>query len=188
MKQYLLLMLTIVSFYYAVGQEDELVTKGSTKINRQLIPKSVIDSLNTNFPQSVAIEYYSMPPYVAKNAWAIAEADSLVSYRDTTLYYLFVVKRNNLKFYGVFSASGQLIMTKLREDVAVLPGEVQESMKEIRKDYPGFKVRSSSCYKNEGKSRQLYYEVVAERGNSQQRFFYDVAGTLVKIDVIRRND
>lgn len=188
MKQYMLLILTIASFYSAVGQEDELVIKGTTKINRQLTPKSVIDSLYARFPQSVAIEYYSMPPFVAKNTWAIAEADSLVSYQDTLNYYLLVVKRNNLKFYSVFSAGGQLIMTKLKEEVAELPNEVLASMKDIRKDYPGYKVRSSTCYKNEGLARQPYYEVVAERGNSQQRFFYDVAGTLVKIDVIRRND
>lgn len=187
MKQYLLLLLSIACFCYAFGQEDAFVVKETTKINRQLIPKPVIDSLNKIFPRSVAIEYYSMPPYVAKNAWAIAEVDSLVSYRDTSNYYLIVIKRGDLKFYGAFSAMGQLIMTKKKETTDLLPGVVQHSMRSIRKDYPGYRVRSSSCYMNESQAKQLYYEVVAERGPNQQRFFYDAGGTLVKIDVIRRD-
>lgn len=188
MKQYLLLMLSIAICGYVSGQEDVLVVKETTKINRQLIPTRVIDSLNKIFPRSVAIEYYAMPPYVAKNTWAIADVDSLVSYRDTTDYYLLVLKRGDLKFYSVFSATGQLIMTKKREDATILPDLVQHSMLEIRRDYPGFKVRSSSCYTNENQSKQLYYEVVAERGANMQRFFYDAGGTLVKIDVVRRDN
>lgn len=188
MKQYLLLVLSIAICSYVAGQEDALVVKETTKINRQLIPKPVLDSLNKIFPRSVAIEYYAMPPYVAKNAWAIAEVDSLVSYRDTTSYYLLVIKRGNMKFYSVFSATGQLIMTKKKETAAILPTVVQQSMQDIRRDYPGYKVRSSSCYTNESQSRQLYYEVVAERGANMQRFFYDSGGTLVKIDVVRRDN
>lgn len=186
MKQYLLLVLTIIISWYAVGQEDALIIEGSTKINRQLIPGPVMDSLHQLFPKAVPIEYYSMPPASAKNAWAVAGADSLVSYSDPTDYYLIVIKKAGIKFYSLFSANGVLIMTKLKENMTVLPGTVQESMKGIRKDYPGFKVRAADCYKNEDRTRQLYYEVIAERGNNQQRFFYDVGGTLVKIDVIRR--
>jgi hypothetical protein len=186
MKQYLLLVLTIIISFYAIGQEDALIIKESTKINRQLIPGPVMDSLHQLFPKAMPIEYYSMSPASAKNAWAVAGADSLVSYHDSTDYYLIVIKKAGIKFYSLFSASGVLIMTKLKENVTVLPGTVQESMKEIRKDYPGFKVRSADCYKNEDRARQLYYEVIAERGNNQQRFFYDEGGTLVKIDIIRR--
>jgi hypothetical protein len=186
MKQYLLLVLTTIISYCAVGQEDALIIKEATKINRQLIPGPVMDSLHQLFPKAMPIEYYSMSPISAKNAWAVAGADSLVSYSDSTSYYLIVIKKAGIKFYSLFSASGVLIMTKLKENVTVLPGTVQESMREIRKDYPGYKVRSADCYKNEDRARQLYYEVIAERGQHQQRFFYDVGGTLVKIDVIRR--
>lgn len=188
MKQFLLLALGIAFFGYVSGQEDALVVKEATKINRQLIPPPVFDSLQKFFPRSLVIEYYTMPPHVAKNTWAIADVDTLVSYRDTTDYYLLVVKRGDLKFYSVFSATGQLIMTKKREDATILPAVVLHSMEGIRRDYPGYKVRSTACYTNESQSKQRYYEVVAERGANQQRFFYDAGGTLVKIDVIRRNN
>lgn len=187
MKQYLLSMLTIACFYYAAGQEDQLIIHEATKINRQLVPRQVMDSLHKIFPHTVAIEYYSMPPAAARNGWAVP-VDSLVAYTDTADYYLIVNKKGDIKFYSLFAANGALLMTKLKEDVTYLPGLVKESMKDIQADYPGYKVRSAICYRNENRSRHLYYEVIAERGINQQRFFYDPAGTLVKIDIIRRNE
>jgi hypothetical protein len=186
MKQFLLLLLITGINYNAVAQEDAFVIKEATKINRQLIPAPVMDSLHRLFPKSTPIEYYAVPPATAKNAWAVADADSLVSYSDSTSYYLLVLKRDDYKFYSLFSATGVLIMTKQPEDLTYLPGTVKESLKGIRKDYPGFKIRNSSFYRNENRTRQMYYEVIAERGNHQQRFFYDAGGILVKIDAIQR--
>ena len=187
MKQLSLLALSIACFYYAAGQEDALIIKEATKINRQLIPQQVMDSLHKLFPQTLAIEYYSMPPAAARNAWAVP-ADSIIAYTDTTNYYLLVNKNGDTKFYSLFAANGTLIMTKLKGDVTHLPDMVKASMKDIQADYPGYKVRSATCYRNENRSRHLYYEVIAERGINQQRFFYDPAGTLVKIDVIKKDD
>lgn len=185
MKQYTLLLLMLAYSYYVVGQEDALIIKESTKINRQLVPGPVLDSLHSLFPGAIGIEFYNVPPMTARNSWAV-DCDSLVPYNDSLQYYLVVCKRGELKFYSMFTAEGLLIMTKQKDEVTELPVEVRQSLKDIRKDYPGFKVRSSGYYRNENRDRHLYYEVIAERGNRQQRFFYDGVGTLVKIDVIQR--
>ncbi|WP_315815170.1 hypothetical protein [Paraflavitalea speifideaquila] len=169
MKPFFLLLFFTITAYYAIAQEDAFVINEATKINRQLVPAPVIDSLHRLFPKATPIEFYTVPPATAKNAWA--DADTMVSYSDPASFYLLVLKRGDQKFYSLFSATGLLIMTKQQEDLTYLPGTVKESLKGIRKDYPGFKVRSSRFYRNESRARQMYYEVIAEKGNNQQRFF-----------------
>lgn len=185
MKQYLFFLVSLCSFYGAQAQEDQLIVQEATKINRQLVPATVMDSLHQLFPHMLPIEYYTLPPVAARNAWAVP-ADSLVPHTDSSEYYLIINKRSDLKLYTLFANDGHLIMTKLREDVSILPDVVMTSIKELRTDYPGYKIRSTACYRNEDRDRRLYYEVIAERGINQQRFFYDPEGTLVKIDIIRR--
>lgn len=187
MKQLTLVLLLLTYIHCAVGQEDALITQESTKINRQLVPPPVLDSLRNLFPQTIGIEFYSVPPAIARNIWAVM-ADSLVPYNDSLQYYLVVCKKGLDKFYSVFAADGFLLMTKQKDDVAQLPVVVKESMKDIRKDYPGFKILSSGYFRNEDRDRHTYYEVIAERGSLRQRFFYDGGGTLVKIDLAQRHN
>lgn len=184
MKNYLLLLTIIASLNYAVGQEDELIINGTIKINRQLTPPQVIDSLYKIFPKAMILEYYQMPAYAARNGWTVAETDSLVSYGAPDCY-LIIIKRGDLKFYSLFSAEGLMVMTKLRENVTELPPDIKASLKTIQQDYPGYKVRSTAYYKNQDRSRHLYYEIIAERGTHQQRFFYELNGTLVKSEGVR---
>lgn len=184
MKKQFLLIPVIACFMYAMGQEDELIISGTTKINRQLTPQPVIDSFYKTFPQAIALEYYQVSSYAARSAWTVDEADSLVSLGDENCYLL-IIKRDGLKFYSLFSAGGELVMTKLKEeDVTALPSPVQASLRTIHKDYPGYRIRSQAFYKNQDHARHLYYEVIAERGNQLQRFFYARNGTLVKSEGI----
>lgn len=186
MKQFLFILFFFCSCYVVLAQEDRLIVQEATKINRQLVPAPVMDSLYKIFPRTQAIEYYSMPMMAARNAWAVP-ADSLVPYTDTAGYYLIVNKKGDQKFYTLFAADGDLVMMKLREELSYLPELVQASMRALRKTYPGYRINASACFKNEDRGRRLYYEVIAERGVNRQRFFYDPEGTLVKIDIIARN-
>lgn len=188
MKKHLLFLTAITCFLYAIGQEDELIIHGTTKINRQLTPQLVIDSFYKTFPQAIALEYYQVPFYAARSGWIVDEADSLLEYGDADCYLL-IIKKNGLKFYSLFSADGELVMTKLKAaDVTALPSPVQAALRTIHKDYPGYRVRSEIYYKTQDHSRHLYYEIIAERGNQQQRFFYAMNGTLVKSEGIAKVD
>lgn len=184
MKKYLLLFTAITCITYAMGQEDELIIYGTTKINRQLTPQPVIDSFYKTFPKAMALEYYQVPSYAAQSGWTVATEDSPAAYGSADCYLL-IVKKNGLKFYSLFSATGELVMTKLREDVEALPAPVKESLKTIPKDYPGYKVRSQAYYKTRDRFRHMYYEIIAERGNHQQRLFYGLDGTLVKSEGLK---
>lgn len=80
MNKLLLLLTGMLVCVHAISQEDELVTSGATKINRQLTPNPVIGSLGKTFPGAVPIEYFIIDAGTAKERWTITEDEGNVGW------------------------------------------------------------------------------------------------------------
>lgn len=181
MKKYLSLLAAIALFSTAFAQDDELIIHGTTKVNKNLAPKVVIDSLNKTFPNAKAVQYYKTPKDAAKEGWTVTE-DNDLGPDDEIDYYTISFNRNNMKYYGLYKANGHLVSSRLKQNVNNLPAAIKSSMKMLGTQYPGYKVLSKTYYKNLNHTKKKeYYEIVAEKGNDKKRLYYAADGTLIKV-------
>lgn len=181
MSRSLLLLAGMLVCLHSISQEDEIITSGTTKISRQLTPKQIIASLARAFPGAVTIEYFITEGGTAKEGWTITEEEGNAC-QDGLAYYIISFKRGDLKYYGLFSQDGQLVMLKVKQDLSELPNAVKESLKSLGKEHYGYRLLSKTYYKNQNQLRRAeYYEVVAERGKEKKRLFYNLDGTLATV-------
>lgn len=181
MKQCLLLLAALACFSVTFAQEDELVIHGTTKVSKNLTPKQVVDSLNKRFPDAKSVQYFKTPHDAAQNGWTITE-DNELGPDDQVDYYTIAFTRNNMKYYGLYRANGELVSSKLRQNVNNLPRAITTSLKSLNAQHPGYKVVSKTYYKNTNYSKQKeHYEIIASDGKSKKRLFYAPDGTLVKV-------
>jgi len=181
MKKYLLLPVLALSSLGLWAQND-LVIKGTKKIDKQMTPQQVIDSLHKRFPNAEAVQYYHVPASAARaNGWNVTEEDNLSSNAEVD-YYEISFKREGLHYYGLYDRNGQLLKAKIQQNVTTLPDPVVASLKELGKKYPGYKVVSKTFYKtqNYAKSKE-YYEVVAQNGSKKKIVTYSADGTILKV-------
>ncbi|MDF2191579.1 hypothetical protein [Paraflavitalea sp. CAU 1676] len=181
MKKYLFLLIAMAWISHSFAQDDDIVIRGTSKINKNLTPKVVIDSLNKKFPNAKAVQYYKTPADAAKNGWTITTENDLDA-SDEIDYYTISFKRDNMKYYGLYKANGELVTSKLAQSVKTLPAPIQTSLKSLSTQYPGYKVISKTYYKNTNYSKHKeHYEIIAEKGKEQKRLYYDGEGNLVKV-------
>lgn len=179
MKKLLWLLATLSPVLFVSAQDDIVIT-GTKKITKQLTPQQVIDSLNKRFPDAESVQYYQ-PTSGIQNGWAVTEEDNLQAGSELD-YYTISFKRNGLKYYGLYKKDGTLVQSKVEESVASLPEPIQNSIKEISKDHPGYTIVSKTYYKNQNYSKSKeYYEVIAEKGKVTKRLYYSADGILQKV-------
>jgi hypothetical protein len=170
MKKYLLLLAGMLESLHSFSQEDEVITSGTTKINRQLTPQQIIDSLNKTFPDAIAIEYFMTPGDAVKEGWTITKDDQACE--EDFAYYIISFKRAYLKYYGLFAPDGKLLIVKIKQDLWGLPDPIKQSLLSLGKGYQGYRLLSKTYYKNENQySHTEYYEVIAQRGSDRKRLF-----------------
>jgi hypothetical protein len=180
MKKYILLLIAMVPGLLLFSQNEKMIT-GSKKITKELTPKQVIDSLNKRFPDAKAVEYFQMPASGVQNGWAITEDDNTTE-GDEVDFYTISFKREGLKYYGLYKKDGTLLQSKVEESVASLPEPIMTHIKEVSKDHPGYTVTSKTYYRNQNYAKvKEYYEVVAVKGQTTKRLYYQADGTLVKV-------
>jgi hypothetical protein len=181
MKKYLLLPLLLLFSLFLYSQND-LVIKGTKKISKQLTPQQVIDSLHKRFPNAQAVQYYKLPANAAKaNGWNVTEEDNLDASSEID-YYEISFKQAGLNYYGLYDKNGQLLKSKVQEDVTKLPEPITASLKGLSQKYPGYKVISKTYYRtsNHAKSKE-YYEIVAQKGDKKKTLTYSADGTIIKV-------
>lgn len=182
MKKYLFASILFVLSHSlsAQVQDDEVVIKGSKKLDKQYTPQQVVDSLNKRFPNAKAVQYFETKPDAVNRGWTVSEEDNLSSNTDVN-YYTISFKNEGMKYYGLYDKDGNLLQSKVEESVDKLPDAVVNSIKGVAGQYPGYKVVSKTYYKNQNltKSKE-YYEVVAKKGNETKRLYYAPDGTLIK--------
>jgi hypothetical protein len=180
MKKLIILIIALVPAL-ALFSQNEIVITGSKKITKELTPKQVVDSLNKRFPDAKAIEYFQVPASGVHNGWAVTEDDKTTE-GDEVDFYTISFKREGLKYYGLYKKDGTLLQSKVEESVASLPEPITASIKEISKDHPGYTVTSKTYYRNQNYAKvKEYYEVVAQKGQTTKRLYYQADGTLVKV-------
>lgn len=181
MNKFLLLLAGMLVCLHSISQEDEIITSGTTKINRQLTPKLIMESLSRSFPGAITIEYFVAGGNDVKEGWAITEEESNACV-DGWAYYIISFKRADRKYYGLFAENGQLVMVKLKQDLSELPDPVKESLRSMGKEYHGYRFLSKTYYKNQNQSGHTEYcEIIAERGKEKKRLFYHLDGTLATV-------
>lgn len=165
----------------AQGPQEGLMIKGTKKISEKLTPQQVIDSLHKQFPDAQAVKYYKVPPDVANRGWTVSAEDNLGA-GDEIDYYTISFTSGNLKYYGLYNKEGQLLVSKVVEQMTNLPEPVTASLKTLGQLYPGYKLVSKTYYKHKNYSKsEEYYEVVAAKGNKKKTLFYLPDGTLTKV-------
>jgi hypothetical protein len=182
MKKYLIMAATLIVSIIAVNGQSysEKTITGTSKVTKQQTPQAVIDALNTKFPDAKSVQYYKIPKDAAKKGWEITEQDNLTG--DEVDFYTISFKRDDLKYFGLYKKNGELVQSRVEEKVGTLPEPIVNSLKSIGSHHPGYKVTSKTFYKNQNYSKSKeYYEVIAEKGSSKKRLFYDADGTLIKI-------
>ena len=180
MKKYLLLIVTVFYSFFLSAQED-IVIKGTKKITKEATPKEVVDALNAKFPDANAVVYYKAPSSGVENGWVVTEDDKL-SDQDEVDYYTISFKREGLKYYGLYKKDGTLLKSKIEQNNATLPAPVASSLENVAKDHPGYTIKSKTYYKNQNYEKtQEYYEIVAEKGNTVKRLYYQADGKLLKV-------
>ena len=177
MKKYLITAIVLMLSTQMQAQDDFVIT-GSKKISKQLTPQQVVDSLNKQFPNAKAVEYYQAPADAVRNGWTINVDDNLDGDLD---FYEVSFKNNNLKYYALYNKDGSLVKSRIQETSTNLPEPIKASLMNLKEQYPGYTVVSKTYYKNQNytKSKE-YYEVVAKKGNAKKTLYYSPDGTIVK--------
>ena len=182
MKKYSLLAVVILICSLSFAQDDAVIIKGTntSKITKDMTPQQVIDELNKRFPDAKSIEYFKVPQDAVKKGWNITEEDNLDG--ATVDYYTISFKRENLKYYALFNPDGTMVKSRLEENSVTLPEPIKNSLKDLKTQYPTYKLESKTFYRNTDYSKQKeYYEIVAKDGKKQKRIFYNADGTIIKI-------
>jgi hypothetical protein len=179
MKKFSIAPLLLVFSIYASAQD--LVIKGTKKIDKTYTPQQVMDSIQKRFPNAKSVQYYQTTPEAAQRGWTVATEDELDP-NAVVDYYTVAFKQEGLQYYGLYDKDGNLVECKIEQKVDQLPEPVVTSLKAIAKDYPGYKVVSKNYYKKQNYSKNKeYYEVTAKNGKNEKRFYYTEAGELIKV-------
>jgi hypothetical protein len=183
MKKYSLLAFAISVCSLSFAQDDAIIIKGtgSAKITKDMTPTQVVDSLNKRFPDAKSVEYFKVPADAVAKGWHITEEDNLDP-SATIDYYTITFKREDMKYYALYNPDGTLIKSRLEESSVTLPEPIKASLKDLKTQYPTYKLSSKTFYRNTdyGKKKE-YYEIVAKDGKKQKRIFYNADGTIIKI-------
>src|SRR6478609_8300442 len=146
MKKYLFAAtLFILSQPHFANAQDEMVIKGSKKLEKQYTPQQVVDSLNKRFPNAKSVQYFETKPEVVNKGWTVTEDDKLSSNADVD-YYTISFKNEGMKYYGLYDKDGNLLQCKMEEKIAALPNPVVMALKEVANKYPGYKVVSKTYF------------------------------------------
>lgn len=180
MKKYVLSMLLAMMCLAAVAQEDITIT-GTNRIPKKLTPQQVIDSLEAKFPDAKSVAYYKIPADAASRGWTITVEDNIED-NSSIEYYTIKFKRHDFQYYGLYKPDGTLVMSKYKETISHIPEPIKESLQQLSAQYPGYKVKSKTFYRNTNYSNSKeYYEFVASNGMDKKKVIYDGEGVLVKV-------
>jgi hypothetical protein len=180
MKKYPLIMVLVIISFFSNAQ-DEITITGTNKITRELTPQQVIDSLEAKFPDARSVVYYKIPADAAARGWSITVEDE-IDPTNTIDYYTIKFKRQDFQYYGLYKPDGTLVMSKYRETIKQIPDVIKASLKTLSKQYPGYKIRRKTYYRNTSYSNSReFFEFVAYNGNESKRVIYDGDGMLVKV-------
>jgi hypothetical protein len=161
--------------------QNEIRIEGSKKITKQMTPSQVIDSLHARFPDAKAIAYYKVPADAAAKGWAISMDDNIEPESDID-YYTIKFRNNDFQYYGLYEPDGTLVMSKYEQEVIHVPETIKTSLMNLKQQYPGYKVKSKTYYKNTNYSKtKEYYEFVASNGKNKKKVYYDADGNLIKV-------
>lgn len=179
MKQVLIAPLLLLFSSFAFAQD--MVIKGTKKIDKTYTPQQVMDSIQKRFPHAKSVQYYQTTPEAAKRGWAVTTEDELGSQADVD-FYTVSFKQEGLQYYGLYDKDGNIVECKIEQKVNQLPEPVVTSLKSIAKDYPGYKVVSKNYYKKQSYSKNKeYYEITAKNGKNEKKFYYTESGELIKV-------
>jgi len=180
MKKYVLSVITIVIGLAVIAQDDITIT-GTKRISKALTPKQVIDSLEARFPDAKSVVYYKIPVDAASRGWTITVDDNIRE-NVSIEYYTIKFKRHDFQYYGLYKPDGTLIMSKYKESITHIPDTIRHSLTQLSQQYPGYKVKSKTFYRNTNYSNSKeYYEFVASNGKNKRKVIYDGDGTMVKV-------
>ncbi|HEY8894280.1 MAG TPA: hypothetical protein VIM79_05680 [Niastella sp.] len=180
MKKYASGFLLIVMCGVAVAQNDITIT-GTNRISRSLTPQQVIDSLEARFPDARSVAYYKIPADAASRGWEI-DVNNNIDDHTTIEYYTIKFKRHDFQYYGLYKPDGTLVMSKYKETISHIPEPIKASLQQLSAQYPGYKVKSKTFYRNTNYSNSKeYYEFVASNGMDKKKVIYDGEGALVKV-------
>ena len=181
MKKYFALAFMALVFSKSFSQNDAVVITGTGKINKNMAPHEIVDTLIKIFLDAKAVKYYKIPADAAKNGWTISQDDNLGA-GDVVEYYTISFKRSDMHYYGLFKADGTLVKEKMEQKVDKLPEPIKMSIETLKKDHPDYKVVSKTFYKNiDNNSNEEYYEILAKNGKDDKKLYYKPDGTLIKI-------
>ena len=180
MKKFFLLASLFVFSLYLGAQDTATVLRASKEISKELTPQQVVDSLQKRFPNAQAVQYYKTPKEGVENGWRVSDEDDLAG-RDLE-YYTLKFKNDKILYYGLYSADGTLIRSKLDQKEAALPEAVKTSLKNMAAtDYKGWKLLSSSYHKTiDYEKHNTYYEVTAIKGTETKTLIMSEDGKVIK--------
>lgn len=180
MKYHLIIAaLTMISLL--AQAQEEMVMRGTKKINKKLTPQQVIDSLEAKFPDARSVNYYKTGVAAAKNGWEVTANDDLGGDAEIT-YYTISFKRENFKYFGLYKADGTLLRSKSEENDVDLPEPVVQSIKTIASQFPGFKVTGKTHFKRYDYTKNTeYFEITAKKGKETKRLLFSPDGTLQSV-------
>ena len=179
MKKYLIAQIIFLMPFLL--QAQDLVIKGTKEVTKKFTPQQVIDSLAKTFPDAKSVRYFKADHEVTQRGWSVTTEDNLPSEADVE-YYTIAFKQKGLQYYGLYSQQGELLECKIEQKESELPPAVVANLKELAKDYPGYKVVSKNYYKTQNYSKSKeYYQVTAKKGNESKVFYYSPTGELLKV-------
>jgi hypothetical protein len=179
MKSLLVVFMGMICLF-SIAQ-DEITITGTNRINKKLTPQQVIDSLEARFPDAKSVVYYKIPADAAKKGWTITVDDN-IDEEASIEYYTIKFKRHDFQYYGLYKPDGTLVMSKYKETITHIPESIKESLQQLSKQYPGYKVKSKTYYRNTSYSNSKeYFEFMASNGKNKKKVIYDGDGVLVKV-------
>jgi hypothetical protein len=181
MKQLLFVIAAALASLGALSQDEAVIIRGSTKIDRNMTSQQVIDSLNARFPNAHAVKYFKIPPDAVNKGWTVSREDNLGT-NEAIDYYTVTFKREGFNYYALFQADGTLVRSKHEEKVDQLPDAVKFSIKALQEQHPGYKVVSKKYFRNiSGSTDEEYFEVIAQKDQVKKSLYYKADGTLLEI-------
>lgn len=181
MKKLLFLLLGAGTAFAAIAQDDVVIT-ATNPITKAQTPDKVIKALETAFPNAKSVQYFKVTPEMIAKGWTVTDENHLDP-GETLDHYTIAFTRNNVKFYGLFDAEGNLEHSKWEEKKAKLPDPVKTSLKSLSEgEYKGYKMVSKTYYKTKDHQKDKeYYEVVIQKDNDKKKVFVAPDGTVVKV-------
>jgi len=180
MKKSLLILIASVSSLSIFAQDDVVIKgSGATPVTEQMAPKKVVDSLHGRFPDAKSVQYFKANPANVKK-WNITHEDNLQS-GETVDHYTISFKRDDMQYYGLYDANGNLLVSRLEQKDAELPEAVKASLKKAGEG-KGYTLVDKTYYKtsNYGNHKE-YYEVTATNGTKKKKVIVAPDGTIVKV-------